>query len=110
MPGNLVNQAKLPNAQFAIVDKSLKFSVEGNWRKKARANIRQADLVIVICGEHTGTAKGVAAELSITREENKSYFLLQGRRKTCQKPDMALATDEIHAWTLENLAKLIGNR
>ena len=51
---------------------------------------------------------GVAAEISITREEGKPYFLLKGRRrKTCTKPRMALRTDEMHSWTWENLRRLI---
>lgn len=36
-------------------------------------------LLFVLCGKHTNTAKGVAAELSITQEESKPYFLLCGR-------------------------------
>lgn len=110
LPGQLVSQAKLPNAQFAIVNQSLKHSVESNWKKEVRDRIHKADLVIVICGEHTHDAKGVAAELSITNKENKPYFLLRGRRrKTCKKPLMAQTEDEIHKWTLKNLAKLIGD-
>ena len=110
LPGNLVRQAGLPNAQFAIVDQSLRHSVESNWKEEVRARISKADLVIVICGEHTHDAKGVAAELSITNEANKPYFLLRGRRKTCKKPLGALKSDEIHKWSLKNLAKLIGGR
>ena len=111
LPGQLVSQARLPNAQFAIVNQSLKHSVESNWKEEVRARISRADLVIVICGEHTHDAKGVTAELSITNEANKPYFLLQGRRhKTCKRPLGALKSDEIHKWSLKNLAKLIGDR
>lgn len=111
LPGNLVSQAKRSDAQFAIVDRSLEHSVEGNWKEEVRTRIRRVDLVIVICGEHTHDAKGVAAELSIPYEEKKPYFLLQGRHgKICKKPRMARAKDEIYKWTLKNLAKLIGDR
>ncbi len=104
----LVGQAKLPDSPFAIADQSLKHSVEGNWRKEARARIHKANLVIVICGEHTDTAKGVAAELSITRDEDKPYFLLCGRpNKTCKKPLMAKKSDKIYKWTWKNLSQLI---
>lgn len=110
LPGNLVHQSKKREAQFAIVDLSLKHSEESNWKEEVRARIREVDLVIVICGEHTDTARGVAAELSITRDEKKPYFLLWGRRrKTCKKPPMALAKDDIYKWTLENLNNLIGD-
>src|SRR2546428_9378784 len=40
----------------------------GDWKEKVRGRIRRADLVVVICGEYTHTATGVAAELSIARE------------------------------------------
>ena len=68
---------------------------EGNWRGKVR--IRQTDLTILICGEHTGSARGVAAQLTISREENKPYFLLRGRpNKKCKKPAQARKSDKIY--------------
>ncbi len=73
-----------------------------------RTRIRRTDLTIVICGEWTHTAAGVSAELSITREEAKPYFLLWGRSgKACTKPTSALSTDKIYEWTWENLKNLI---
>ncbi len=64
--------------------------------------------MIVICGEHTHDAAGVAGEVSIAQEEGKPYFLLKGRRrKTCTKPRNVLRSDEIHNWTWENLRNLI---
>ena len=51
-------------------------------------------------------AKGVAAEITITREEGKPYFLLRGHAN-CTKPGMARVSDEIHAWNWPNLQKLI---
>ena len=70
------------------------------------------DLIIVICGEHTDKAKGVAAELTITREEQKPYFLLWGRpNRECKRPTTALRTDKIYEWTWTSLELLIvGNR
>ena len=66
------------------------------------------DLVIVLCGEYTHTATGVAAEVKIAREEGKPYFLLKARRnKTCTKPSTALRRDEILEWTWDNLRKQI---
>lgn len=64
--------------------------------------------MIVICGEYTNTATGVAAELKITQEESKLYFLLWGRSdKTCVKPKTAKETDKIHKWTWDNLKRLL---
>lgn len=104
----LVGQAKMSDSPFSIADWSVKERLSGNWKEKVRERIRKTDLTIVICGEHTHTAKGVAAELTITREERKPYFLLKGRRdKTCTKPAMALKSDEIYKWSWGNLKQLI---
>ena len=106
--GNLVAQAMNPESPFSIRDRSVKYRIDESWRKEVRDRIRGADLTVVICGEHTHDAPGVAAEITITREEGKPYFLLKGRRrKTCTKPKMALRTDEMHSWTWENLRQLI---
>ena len=100
----LVGQAKYPNSSFEIVDASVRRHLAGNWKKKVRNRIRRADLVIVMCGEHTHAAEGVAAELAITQEEGKPYFLLWGRKdKICTRPRTALRDDEILEWTWDNL-------
>ena len=104
----LVGQAKNPDSPFSIADWSVHEPFESNWRQRVRDRIRRTDLTIVICGEHTHTARGVAAELTITQEERKPYFLLWGRpRGECKKPAMALASDKIYKWSWENLTQLI---
>ena len=62
----LVAQAKNPDSPFQISDYSVREPFESRWRDKIRDRIRKTDLTIVICGEHTHTAQGVAAELTIT--------------------------------------------
>lgn len=105
----LVGQAKNPDSPFDIADWSVKEPLTGNWKEKVRERIRKTDLTIVICGEWTHTATGVAEELRITREEGKPYFLLWGRsEKNCTKPKTALDSDKIYKWTWDNLKKLIG--
>ena len=104
----LVGQAKNPDSPFSIADWSVSEPMTGNWREKVRDRIHRTHLTIVICGAHTRTATGVAAELNITREEKKPYFLLGGRpNKTCTKPVTAYPSDKIYKWTWENLKKLI---
>ena len=104
----LVGQAKNPDSPFAIANWSVKEPFTGNWKSKVRDRIRRTDLTIVICGRHTHTAKGVAVELSITREEYNPYFLLWGRPNfDCTKPEQALGSDKIYKWTWENLRLLI---
>jgi hypothetical protein len=105
----LVGQAKNLDSPFDIADWSVKEHLTGDWKEKVRERIRRTDLTIVICGEWTHTATGVAEELRITREEGKPYFLLCGRAgKKCTKPKTALESDKIYEWTWDNLKKLIG--
>jgi hypothetical protein len=104
----LVGQSKHPDTDFAIADWSVKVPFVGDWKDKVRDRIRRVDQVIVICGENTHKATGVAAELEIARAEKKPYFLLKGYPdKTCYKPTTALTTDEIYTWSWENLKNLV---
>ena len=103
----LVGQSKHPDTDFEIVDMSIKEAIP-NWRERARTRIKGCDVVIVICGEYTYNAMGVAAELNIAREESIPYFLLWGRsEKACTKPPSALAADKVYRWTWDNLKALI---
>lgn len=105
---SLVGQAKNPDSPFEISDMSIKQEISSNWKQYARQKIKNADIVIVLCGKHTETAVGVAAELSITQEESKPYFLLCGRSDgNVRKPKNALNSDKIYKWTWDNLKKLI---
>jgi hypothetical protein len=108
----LVGQAKHPDSPFELSDWSIKESLSGNWKEKARSRIRSVDLLAVICGEHTDTAAGVSAEIKIAQEERVPYFLLNGYSdKSCKKPTAARDTDKIYRWTWDNLRSLIaGNR
>ena len=106
--GNLVTQANDPKAPFNITDWSLREPISERWRSKVRDIICRTDLTIVICGEHTHEAAGVAAEVTIVREENKPYFLLRGRgSKTCTRPRTARRKDRMNKWTWSNLKRLI---
>ena len=105
----LVGQAQHPDTPFEIKDRSLKESLTGDWKDNVRRRMDNVDLVIVICGEKTAMAAGVAAELTIARDKGKPYFLLWGRSdKTCIKPTSALESDKIYKWTWDNLKALIG--
>lgn len=105
----LVGQAQNPDTPFEISDGSVKERLTGDWKEKVRIRIKRVDQVIVICGEHTDTATGVNAEVQITQEENRPYFLLYGRSgKTCKKPKNATPSDTMYKWTWDNLKALIG--
>jgi hypothetical protein len=104
----LIGQSKHPDTDFEIADFSIKEAISKDWQTKARTRIKGCDVVIVICGEHTHTASGVAVELTMTQEENIPYFLLWGRsEKPCKKPTSALADDKVYKWTWDNLKALV---
>lgn len=105
----LAGQAKYLDSPFEIKDRSIKEPLTGDWQAKVRRRMDNVDCVIVICGEYTNTASGVAAELKIARDVGKPYFLLWGRSdKTCVEPTSALPSDKIYKWTWDNLKDLIG--
>lgn len=104
----LVNQAKLPDTPFDIWDSSVKEHLDGDWQAKVRRKIREADVVCILCGEKTHTARGVSVELSIAKDVGTPYFLLWGySSKKCTKPTTASATDKIYKWEWEILKQLI---
>ena|SRR6266436_858772 len=104
----LAGQAQHPDTPFEIKDRSLKEALAGDWKEKVRRRLNNVDVVIVMCGEYTDRATGVAHELTIAKEEKKPYFLLWGRStKTCRKPTSAGANDKVYRWTWDNLKALI---
>ncbi len=105
----LAGQADLSDSPFDFTDASVKEHLTGDWKDKVRRRMDNVDVVIVLCGEHTHTAKGVADELTIAQEKNKNYFLLKAYAdKTCTKPSSAKSEDKVYKWTWDNLKALIG--
>lgn len=105
----LVGQAKNADTPFKIHDQSLKEPLAGDWKAKIRPRIANADIVVVMCGQKTHTATGVAAEVQIAQELGKPYFLLKGHSdKTCTAPTTAKTSDKMYNWTWDNLKVLIG--
>jgi len=111
LPMFLSGQAKHEDSPFEIENRSVKKHLTGDWKTKVKGRIQRADLVIVICGEHTNTASGVAAELQIAKDLGKPYFLLIGYSgKTCTWPTTADENDKMYDWTWDNLKLLIGGK
>ncbi len=105
----LVGQAKHPDTPFEIIDKSLKEPFVGDWKSKVRARIQKTDLVVIMCGQRTHTATGVAAEVLMAQELGKPYFLLQGYSgRNCTRPTTARSSDKMYSWTWDNLKVLVG--
>ena len=105
----LAGQAKLEDSPFDFKDASVNDHLSGDWKEKVKRRMDNIDVVIVLCGQKTDKAAGVAAELTIAKEKGKEYFLLSAYSdKTCTKPTSASSTDKLYKWTWDNLKALIG--
>lgn len=103
----LVGQSKHDDTPFDVTDASIKEHLTGDWEEKVKGRIGRADVVCVLCGMKTHTAKGVAIELAIAKRLGKPYFLLKGYKDAaCTKPTGADG-DTMYKWTWENLKALI---
>jgi hypothetical protein len=70
------------------------------WDARLRRRIREADQMIVICGQHSDASECMSDEIRIAREEGTPYFLLWGRRETmCTKPAGAKNDEGMYNWT-----------
>jgi len=104
----LAGQAKLPDSPFEFIDASVREHLTGDWREKVRRRMDNVDVVIVLCGERTHVAEGVAVELEIAKAKGKAYFLLAAYAdKACTKPRTASSSDSVYRWTWDNLKQLI---
>lgn len=105
----LAGQAKLEDSPFDFTDASVKDHLTGDWKEKVKRRMDNVDVVIVLCGQKTDKAAGVATELTIAKDKRKEYFLLVAYSdKTCTKPTTASSTDKLYRWTWDNLKVLIG--
>lgn len=78
------------------------------WHAGVRRQVRNADQMIVICGEHTAESDRVNTELRIAQEEQKPYLLLWGRReRMCSMPIGVKRTACMYSWSRETLMQLI---
>ena len=95
-----IEQSHRPGSSFDVVrDESTAMRAKG-WSDHPRGHIRSADEVVFLCGEHTSESLRMSVELDITREEEKPYILVWGRRdQMCTKPEGALPGDGMYSWT-----------
>jgi hypothetical protein len=101
----LAEKASKQSCRFEITARSNGESAAESEGALRRA-IREADQVIVICGEHTQDSVTMSAELRAAQEEERPYVLLWGRReRMCTKPMTARSADAIYSWTREVLER-----
>jgi hypothetical protein len=100
----LLSQSQVQSSNFEVTGGSERSMASEIWSERVRRRIRDADQMIVICGEHTGASVPVSAELRVAQQEQTPYFLLWGRREImCTKPVGAKSAEGIYSWTQQIL-------
>ncbi len=106
----LAEQSRRGGSGFLVSARSEGGMVTDRWSDAARRRIRDADQVIVICGEHTDSSVQVNSELRIVQEEKKPYFLLWGRReRMCTMPARVTRAECMYSWSWEILLQQISD-
>lgn len=104
----LFEQAQRRGSGFRVASRSEDREMTNRWQAGVRRRVRDADAVIVICGEHTAESDRMNAELRIAQEERKPYLLLWGRReRMCSMPIGVKRTACMYIWTRETLMHLV---
>ena len=105
--GSLVSDL-IHKVNVAVEDISIsKPVVNERWQTEARRRIEECDCVIFLCGEHTHQAKGVEAEMTITKQLRKKYYLVRLGTKHVNPPSDAPSNAIIHKATIKNLVRLM---
>ena len=103
----LIGQARLPDSPFAVIDHSLKEAAPNPlWQMRARAAIRRADVVVVILGARTRTARGVLAEIRMAKTLGKPIVQIIGRRWGGRHWRIPGA-GRVYSWTWPNLKQIL---
>ncbi len=104
----LLKQSRTANFGFVVVGGSEPSTAPDVSSDRVRRRIRDADQMIVICGEHTGASTNASAELHVAVQEGTPYFLLWGRREMmCTKPAGAKSAEGMYSWTHQILQEQI---
>jgi len=104
----LSEQSGRAGSGFLVSARSEAGTVTDRWCETTRRRIREADQVIVICGEHTADSVRVNSELGIAQEEQKPYFLLWGRReRMCTMPARVTRAGCMYSWSWDILLQQI---
>ncbi|HPF47120.1 MAG: TIR domain-containing protein [Alphaproteobacteria bacterium] len=77
LKNELVGQSQADDAGFKIANWSMKPNViNGKWLKEAKFHISRCDALVVLVGENTHTAPGVAKEIEIALSMDKTIIQL----------------------------------
>jgi hypothetical protein len=96
----LVAESQAPDSCFSVCGGSREATPTDFFGEGARRQIRDADQMVVLCGEHTEASAIVSGELRIARAEGTPCILIWGRRESmCVRPQGAAPDDAMYGWT-----------
>ncbi len=74
-------------SEYEIIDYSLNepYQPDDLWLNKARKQIRQSDIVIVMLGDDTHNAPGVEKEVTIANQLKKPIFQIRPQKRSSGK-------------------------
>ena len=99
-----LTQSLLPDSGFEVSGRSRPCRMDTLERDEMHRQMRETDLAIFICGEHTSASMNMGDELSLAKEVPTPYFLVWGRRDTmCTKPVGTRPAEGMYSWTPEIL-------
>jgi hypothetical protein len=97
LKSRLVAQAAREESLFTVADWSIR-ELAIDWNDKLCKRIANVDVMLVICGEYTETAANVNIEITVAREMDRPYFLLDGRPGRSRMPFASQSTDVVLDW------------
>lgn len=102
----IIAQSRNKGSPFEVIDNSLKEAApERDWEKKARAAIARSDIVVVMVGPKTHTARGVLKEVAMARELDRRIVQVIGYKNGDYTP--VPDAGRLHRWNWENLKKIL---
>jgi len=104
-----VGQSKNSRTPFSIQDWSAKSSMkESEWEKIVEEKINKCHMVIVLVGKFMASAKGVAKEIKMAKNNNVPFFgvYVGGADTNSNLPD-GLARSRVVAWDWDKIADKI---
>jgi hypothetical protein len=104
----LLEQSRAAGSGFTVCGSSRGATASDFFGDGARRAIRNADQMIVLCGEHTEASLVVSGELHIARQEGTPFILVWGRREAmCERPRGVEPGEAMYGWTDEILRERI---
>ncbi len=94
------------SSEYKIIDTSLneQYHPDAAWLKKARKQIENSDIVIVMLGDDTHSAPGVIKEVNETRQQKKRIFQIRPQKRSSAKVKGA---GEVISWKWTKIDAMI---